>query len=160
MRPLIPSQRFGVHATKTASRSASPSCRPFPLLAGLHQKKKKKKKRRRTSPESRVVEPARITQRSKCARECKQIVHTEKQQPLRVAKWSSTLSPLSVCLSVPQPPLHTLARPPIGRPLVVAFYVVRGGSSRWEEDGFEKYKVRWAEGEEVQERRVLLIYHF
>lgn len=33
-----------------------------------------------------------------------------KQQPSRVAKWSSTLFPLSICQSVPQPPLHTSER--------------------------------------------------
>lgn len=64
---------------------------------------------------------------------------------------------LSFCSSAPSPHINEV--PPIGRPLVVAFYVARGGSSWWEEDGLEKYKVRWAEGEEVQERRVLLIYH-
>lgn len=35
----------------------------------------------------------------------------EKQQPWRLPKWSSTLSPLSICAAAPRPPSPTLLQP-------------------------------------------------
>ena len=144
MRPLIPSQPIRSSCNKTASRSASPSCRPFPLLAGPHQKKKAPDKSREpcggTHPDHAAVQVRTGVQTNSAYRK------TTALEGRKVVLYSLPFERLSFCSSAPSP--HISEVPPIGRPLVVAFYVARGGRSWWEEDGLEKYKVRWAEGEE------------
>lgn len=59
----------------------------------------------------------------------------------KVVLYSLPFEHLSFCSSAPS--LHISDVLLIGWPLVVGSYVVMGGSSGWEEDGLEKYKVRW-----------------
>lgn len=61
----------------------------------------------------------------------------------KVVLYSLPFEHLSFCSTAPSPHISEVLL--IGWPLVVGSYVPMGGSLGWEEDGLEKYKVRWDE---------------
>lgn len=95
--------------------------------------------------------PRRVFERLLCAN--KQRAGGEKQQPWRLAKWSSTLSPRSICAAAPRPPsppVSPLALPPrctLAGGLSLVGHMLRplrewAGVGR-EGDVLEKLKVMW-----------------
>lgn len=86
---------FGVPARKSRSRSCLP---PPPLPNGSPLRLRGR------------AAPRRVFERLWCAN--KQRAGGEKQQPWRLAKWSSTLSPRSICAAAPRPPLTPPHSPP------------------------------------------------